>query len=134
MLHPSLHLLLIAERQLASIITNTLLTYNVLVFMIKLLAESENAVTVGANIGKFLFLRLRLSSPYNTLGHPLSVIVLGLGCISLSNLALLLEDIVSSEACPLLIDRIFNTLVPPPSLRTPCVVFRESTHFSSSVE
>ncbi len=31
--------------------------------MIKLLAESENAVTVGANIGKSIFLRLRLSSP-----------------------------------------------------------------------
>ena len=68
--------LLSYERQLACIITNTLLTYNVLIFMIKLLAESENAVTVGANIGKFIFLRLRLSSPYNTLGHPFSVILL----------------------------------------------------------
>ena len=76
MLHPSLHFLLIAERQLAFIITNTLLTYNVLIFMIKLLAESENAVTVGANIGKFIYLLLRLSIPYNTLGHPFSVILL----------------------------------------------------------
>ena len=57
MLHPGVHPFLIAERQLACIITNTFLR---LFFMMKLLAESENAVIIGADIFKFRFLRIQL--------------------------------------------------------------------------
>ena len=81
MLHPCLHFVLITEREFTCVIADRLLPHNFLVVTAELFAETEDAIIVGTDVRKPLFLGIRLGSPYNSLGNTLSDIVLVFGCL-----------------------------------------------------